>query len=112
MVKNFFKIAWRNLLRSKGFSFINILGLAVGMASAVLIILWIQYEVNYDQFHEKKDRIYEAWNKDTFSGKLQCWPTTPKVFARAAEQEFPEVEQVTRVNWPSTYLFSIGEKRL
>jgi putative ABC transport system permease protein len=112
MIKNFFKIAFRNLLRSKGFSFINILGLAVGMASAVLIILWIQYEVNYDQFHEKKDRIYEAWNKETFSGKLQCWNTTPKVFARTVEQEFPEVEQVTRVNWPSSYLFSIGEKRL
>ncbi len=112
MIKNYFKIAVRNLLKNKGFSFINILGLAVGMASAILIILWIQYEVNFDQFHEKKDRIYEAWNQDTFSGKLQSWNTTPKVFARAAEKEYPEIEQVARVNWPSSYLFSIGDKRI
>ena len=112
MIKNYLKIALRNLLKNKGFSFINILGLAVGMASAILIILWIEYEVTYDQFHEKKDRIYEAWNKDTFSGKLQCWNTTPKVFARAAELEFPEIEMVTRVDWGNTHLFSIGEKRV
>jgi putative ABC transport system permease protein len=112
MIQNFLKIAWRNLLKNKGFSFINILGLAVGMASAILILLWIQYEVDYDQFHEKKDRIYEAWNKDTFSGKLQCWNTTPKVFARAAEQEFPEIEMVTRADWGNTRLLSLGEKKV
>jgi len=112
MIRNFLKIAFRNLLKNKGFSFINIIGLSVGMASAILILLWIQNEVEYDQFHEKKDRIYEAWNKDTFSGKLQCWNTTPKVFARIVEKEFPEVEQVTRVNWPSSFLFTVGEKKL
>ena len=112
MIKNYLKIALRNLLKNKSFSAINILGLAVGMASAVLIILWIQYEVTYDQFHEKKDRIFEAWNKDTFSGKLQCWNTTPKVFARTVEKEFPEVEMVVRVDWPNKRLFSIGEKRV
>jgi putative ABC transport system permease protein len=112
MIKNYLKIALRNLLKNKSFSFINILGLAVGMASAILIILWINYEITYDQFHAKKDRIYEAWNKDTFSGKLQCWNTTPKVFARAAELEFPEIEMVTRVDWGNTHLFSIGEKRV
>jgi putative ABC transport system permease protein len=82
------------------------------MASAILIILWINYEITYDQFHEKKDRIFEAWNKDTFSGKLQCWNTTPKVFARAAEQEFPEIEMVTRVDWPNKRLFAVGEKKV
>jgi putative ABC transport system permease protein len=112
MLKNYLKIALRNLLKNKSFSFINILGLAVGMASAILIILWIQYEITYDQFHEKKDRIYEAWNKDTFSGKLQCWHTTPKVFARVAEQEFPEIEMVTRVDWGNSRLLSVGEKRV
>ena len=60
MLKNFFKIAFRNLWRSKGFSAINIIALAIGMASAIIILLWIQNEVSYDQFHEKKDRIYEA----------------------------------------------------
>jgi putative ABC transport system permease protein len=112
MIRNYLKIAFRNLLKNKSFSAINILGLAVGMASAILIILWINYEVTYDQFHEKKDRIFEAWNRDTFSGKLQCWNTTPKVFARAAEQEFPEIEMVTRVDWPNKRLFAVGEKKV
>ena len=112
MIKNFFVIAYRNLVRNKGFSFINILGLAIGMASAILILLWIQNEVSYDQFHTDKDRIYEAWNKAEFSGKLNTWNTTPKVLARTLERDIPEVERSVRVNWPSSYLFSIGEKRL
>lgn len=112
MLKNFVKIAVRNLLRSKGFSVINILGLAVGMASAILILLWIQNEMSYDQFHEKKDRIVEVWNKATFDGNLNCWNTTPKVLARTLERDFPEVEQSVRVDWNNDHLFSVGEKRI
>jgi ABC-type antimicrobial peptide transport system permease subunit len=112
MFKNYFKIAFRNLLRNKGFSFINIVGLAIGMASALLILLWIKNEVSYDQFHAKKDRIYEAWNRASFSGELRCWNTTPKVLARTMEKDFPEVEQAVRVNWTSSILFTVGEKRL
>jgi ABC-type antimicrobial peptide transport system permease subunit len=112
MIKNFFKIALRNLWRNKAFSFINICGLAIGMAATTLIILWIQNEISYDQFHVKKDRIYEAWNKAVFSGELHCWNTTPKILARTAEKDIPEVERAVRVNWPSNYLFSVGDKRL
>ncbi|CAN5445429.1 ABC transporter permease [soil metagenome] len=112
MIKNFFKVAYRNLLRNKGFSVINILGLAVGMAGAMIILLWIQHEVSYDQFHEKKDRIYEAWNRAEFSGEINCWNTTPKVLARTLERDLPEVEQAVRVDWGSNLLFSIGDKRL
>lgn len=112
MLKNYFKIAWRNLLRNKAFSAINIFGLAVGMASAILILLWIQNEVNYDRFHEKQDRIYQAWNQAILSGETSSWAITPKVLAKTLKNDFPEVEKVTRVNWPSTYLFSIGDKRL
>jgi putative ABC transport system permease protein len=112
MVKNFFKIAWRNLLRNKGFSLINISGLAIGMAAAVLILLWIQHELSYDQFHQNKDRIYEAWNRAEFSGKLQCWNTTPKILARTVEKDIPEVERAVRVNWPRSVLFTVGDKKL
>ncbi len=112
MLNNFFKIAFRNLWRSKGFSAINIIGLAIGMASAIIILLWIQNEVSYDQFHEKKELIYEAWNRATFDGQLMSWNTTPKVLARALEKDLPEVDQAARVQWPSNFLFSIGDKRL
>ena len=112
MLKNYLKIALRNLRRSKIFSFINITGLAVGMASAILILLWIQNELSYDQFHEKKDRIYEAWNRAIFSGKLQSWSTTPKVLAKTMQRDFPEVEEATRVDWQYGHLFTVGEKNL
>jgi ABC-type antimicrobial peptide transport system permease subunit len=112
MLLNYLKIAFRNLFRNKAFTFINTAGLAVGMASAMLILMWVQNELSYDQFHEKKDRIYEAWNRAEYSGKLECWNTTPKVLARTLEKDFPEVERAVRVNWQSNYLFSIGDKRL
>ena len=112
MIKNYFKIAIRNLYRNKGFSFINILGLAIGMASAILILLWIYHEVSYDQFHEKKDRIYEAWNRDKMNGKINCWNTTPKVLASVLQKDNPEIERVVRVNWNNRYLFAAGEKKI
>lgn len=112
MFKNYLKVAFRNLWKNKGFSFINIVGLAVGMASAILILLWIQNEVSYDDFHEKKDRIYEAWNRAEFSGELHCWNTTPKVLAAAMQRDFPEVEHTCRVDWGGRLLFTVGDKRL
>ena len=78
MFKNFFKVAFRNLWRSKGFSAINIIGLSIGMASAIIILLWIQNEVSYDQFHEKGNRIYAVWNRAMIDGKLSAWNATPK----------------------------------
>ncbi|PWT77556.1 MAG: ABC transporter permease [Bacteroidetes bacterium] len=112
MFKNFFKVAFRNFWGSKGFYAINIIGLAIGMASAIIILLWIQNEVSYDQFHEKKARIYEAWNRAIVDGKLMSWNTTPKILARTVEKDLPEVEQATRVNWNNVFLFIIGDKRL
>jgi putative ABC transport system permease protein len=112
MIKNYLKIAWRNLLRNKSFSIINISGLAIGMASTILILLWITHEVSYDRFHEKNDRIYEAWNRSERNGVVHSWSTTPKILASTLEKDFPEVEQVARFNWNSNLLFSIGDKRL
>ncbi|HSR37607.1 MAG TPA: ABC transporter permease, partial [Phnomibacter sp.] len=112
MIRNFFKVAIRNLLKSKGFSIINLLGLSIGMASAMLICIWIVNELRFEQFHEKKDRIYEVWNKAAFSGKMNAWNTTPKVLARTLEKDVPEVEAAVRVDWTQNKLFSIGEKRL
>jgi len=112
MLKNFFKVAFRNLWKNRGFTLINITGLAIGMASAMLLLLWIYDEVSYDQFHEKRERIYEAWNRAEFSGEMHCWNTTPKILARTLEHDFPEVEKAVRVNWPSNLLFTVGEKRI
>src|ERR1700743_3776828 len=111
MLKNYLKITWRNLLRHKAFSLINIVGLAIGMASAALILFWVQNELSYDQFHTKKDRLYEVYNRSVFDGKLWCWGTTPRVMAKTLKQDYSQVEETARTTGCS-FLFSIGDKHL
>ncbi len=112
MFKSYIKVAWRNLWRSKGFSAINIIGLAIGMASAIIILLWIQNEVSFDRFHEKGNRIYAVWNRTKLDGKVSSFINTPKPMARTLEKDLPEVEQAARVNWSGSPIFSIGDKKL
>lgn len=112
MLSTFFKIAFRNILKNKIFSTINILGLSIGMAAAMLMVLWVQNELSYDQFHEKKDRVYEAWNKAEFSGEMNCWNTTPKILGPTMRKDFPEVETTVRVNWQQSHLLRVGEKQI
>lgn len=111
MFLNYFKIALRQILRNKTFSVINILGLAFGMGAFILISLWIHSEVAFDDFHSKRDRIYELWNRGEYSGKLECWNTTPKVAAPTLVREIPEVETAVRVDWEVSRLFTAGEKK-
>jgi len=99
-------------LRNKGFSVINITGLAVGMASAILILLWIQDELSYDKFHKNKDRIYETWNRVPFDGKLSTWNSVSAPLARVLERDLPEVERAVRVQPFSNLLLSAGDKKL
>lgn len=112
MIRNFFKVAYRNLLRSKGFSIINITGLATGMAAAILILLWLQNEISYDQFHKNKDRIYQVWNRLPEDGEIRSWNSVPAPTARVIEKDIPEVARAVRVNENSSYLFTVGEKKI
>ncbi|WP_341840428.1 ABC transporter permease [Chitinophaga caseinilytica] len=112
MVRNFLKIAGRHMLNSKGFSFINIAGLAIGMASAILILLWIQDERSYDNFHEKKDRIYEVWNRVASEGKLSSWSGVSALTGPVLENDLPEVEKAVRVKANGSLLFTVGEKKV
>jgi putative ABC transport system permease protein len=111
MIKNYFKIAIRNLFRHKAFSLINISGLAIGMASTIFILLWMYNQWSYDTFHTHKDRIYELWNKGN-GNKITCWNATPQPLAPTLMKDFPEVEYAIRVNEGQKSLFSYGEKRL
>ncbi len=111
MIKNYFKVAFRNLYRNKGFSIINIAGLAVGMASAILILLWIQNEISYDRFFKNTDRIYMMYNRDKFGGELQVWNSTPTPMAAALKTDYPEVQDAVRFR-NVTFLTSVGDKHL
>jgi putative ABC transport system permease protein len=112
MIKNFIKVALRNLLRNKRFSIINISGLAIGMASAIIILLWVQNEISFDQFHKNKDRLFEVWENDNRDGALQTSLNTQQLMAPALKHDFPEIENATRVSWPNTVLVANGEKHI
>lgn len=112
MLKNFFKVVYRNAIRNKGFSIINITGLAVGMAAAILILLWIHSEVSFDTFHSNKNRIYEVWNRMTFEGKINTSNGVSEPLARVLEKEIPEVERAVRVTQVNNILLSSGDKKL
>lgn len=111
MIKNYLKIAFRHLRKSKGFSAINIIGLAIGMASAMLILLWIQNEMSHDRFHEKIDRLFTLNNRDHFNGDLWAWSSTPKIMGPTLKKDYPEVEEFTRTS-NDVFLLTVGEKHL
>ena len=111
MFKNYLKIAWRNLLRHRVFTVINIAGLAIGMASSALILLWIQNEVSYDRFHQKAARLYEVYKHSAVNGKFQSSAITPMVMAKTLKQEYPQVEETARTTG-ANFLFTVGEQLL
>ncbi|MES1218966.1 MAG: ABC transporter permease, partial [Bacteroidota bacterium] len=98
MIKNYFKIAWRNLLKNKAFSFINIMGLSIGISVCFIIMLFVQDELSYDRFNVKADRMYRIAFRATLNGgKINESNVMPPV-AAALKNDYPEVEQVTRIN--------------
>ena len=109
MVKNFFIVAFRNLTRNKIFATINILGLAIGMASAVLICLWIADEIGFDRFHAKEDRLYMVYRHGGVGTNNNYSTTfTPKVLAPTLKSDFPDIEDVAR--WQNVnFLMSVGD---
>jgi len=112
MLKNYFKIAIRNLKKNKGFTAINIIGLAIGMATAMLIMLWVKSEFTYDRFYPKAENLYIVGNRAIWSDKLEVWFSTPNIMAPAIKTEFPEVENVSRIVSADNFLLTVGEKKL
>jgi putative ABC transport system permease protein len=111
MLKNYFRTAWRSLIRGRSFTLINISGLVVGMAGAGLILLWLVHEVSYDRFHEKGDRISQIWVMTDIPGlKHNQIPVTSKPVGPALKAEFPEVEESTRRINVSRFLLRAKEK--
>jgi putative ABC transport system permease protein len=93
MIKHYIKIALRSLIRSKGFSFINIFGLATGMTTCVLIMLYVTDEMSYDRHHQDGYRLYRIASE----AKGEKWVAAPAPMAEALKMDFPEVEQSARL---------------
>lgn len=112
MLKNYIKIAWRNLLRNKGFTAINIIGLAIGMAGALMIMLWLQNMLTMDRYHEKSDRLYIMSNRDENQGSKHAWPATPKILGPSIKEEFPDIESFSRYSNFHLFLTTYQDKKL
>ncbi len=106
MVKNYFKIAWRNLIKNKVISAINIVGLATGMTAAVLILIWVQNEMNFDNYHPQAEWIYRLTTKVDKGNWI--WDSTPLLLADAAKKEIPEIEMTARLNDYNSPVFNIN----
>jgi putative ABC transport system permease protein len=96
MLTNYFKIAWRNLLKNKGFSAINIFGLAIGIACCLLITLYVVDEMSFDRFHEKADRIYRLNTEVKYGGAEQSLAQTPDILTTTLKKDYPQVENFVR----------------
>ena len=110
-MKNFFTIAFRNIFKHKGFSFINMTGLAVGLAASLLILLWVQDELSFEKFNTDSEDIYRVEEDQFYSGERYHVTVTPYPSGPVWRQQIPEIEEQTRVHpWLPRMLFRQGEK--
>jgi predicted permease len=110
MSGNFFTTTLRSLWRNKAYSSLNIFGLAIGVACAGLIFLWMEDEVKYDSVHVKKDELYRVLEHQTYEGKIRTFWSTPVPLAGAVKAEIPGVANVCRVSGSKPVLFTLGDK--
>jgi putative ABC transport system permease protein len=101
MFKNYLKTAWRNLVRNKGFSAINIFGLALGLACSLVIILWVNDEKGIDAFHKNNKYLYQVYERNYFDGKIEASYSTQGLLAEELKRVVPEIEYSTGFEYAS-----------
>lgn len=105
MLKSYLKTSFRNLLRHKGYSFINIFGLTIGLASSIFILLWVIDELSFDRFHSNADRIFSVYIKnENPDGRIDTYPATPSKLKEAIVNEIPEIELATQYSMQTELL--------
>ncbi len=105
MIRNFFLVTLRNISRQKAFTFINITGLAIGLAVSLLILLWVQDELSYDRFHEKGEQIYRVEEDQFYSGERYHVTVTPHPSGPVWQEKIPEIKEQARLNRLPRVLF-------
>ena len=110
MLKNYLKIAFRNLSRQKVFSLINIVGMAIGLACGIMLSLWIFDELSFDKFHENGENIYRVLENQSYSSQSMQVAVTPVPLAESIKEDFPEIVGATRYNESYAQDFKVDEK--
>lgn len=112
MIKNYIKIAWRNIWNNKGYTFLNIFGLAIGITCAALILLWIDDELSYNEYFADYENIYTIKNTQTYGDQTFVFEATPGPLAEYMRNEIPGIGSVSRIAAPIEVLLSHGEKNI
>jgi putative ABC transport system permease protein len=113
MLKNYFKIAWRNLIKNKAYSAINIGGLAVGMSVAMLIGLWVHNELTFDKYHKNYDRIAQVMQHANFNGKVETQTANPALMGPELRNKYgSDFKYVVQSSWTGSHLLSVGNKHI
>ncbi|HEY4326949.1 MAG TPA: ABC transporter permease [Mucilaginibacter sp.] len=110
MIKNYIKTTLRSLLKNRSYSFLNIAGLAIGVACASLIFLWVQDELTYNHNFKKRDVLYKVYENQTYEGKISTFFGTPGPMAKAMKAEIPGIKNAARMTGDQGQLFSLGDK--
>jgi putative ABC transport system permease protein len=111
LIKNYLKVAWRNLVRNKAHTFINIAGLSVGLACSILILLWVQNELSVDANHTNNDRLYQVYEREYYNHKIDGNYDTGPVLARELKKTIPEIEYAVALQEDNDInTFSAGNK--
>lgn len=111
MIKSYFKIAWRNLLRNKGYSFINISGLALGMAVSILIGLWLNDELTFNIYHRNYERIAQVMQHNISNGKISSGVAVPPTMAEGIREVYSsDFKYVLQSSWNFDHTLTYGEK--
>ncbi|MDN3655935.1 ABC transporter permease [Ferruginibacter paludis] len=112
MIKNYFKIAWRNLFRNKGFSLTNLLGLTIGITCAILILLWVKDEVNYDKSQKNYSEVYKVMGHRNFNNTIFTDEAMVLPLAASLEQQIPQVKHAVVTTFRQPYILTNGEAKL
>lgn len=111
MIRNYFKIAWRNLIKNKGYSAINIGGLAVGMAVAMVIGLWIYEELSFNKNHNNYDRIAQVMQHHTINGDIETWKALPPIMGQGLKDDYgSNFKYVVQASWNSKHTLTLGDE--
>ncbi|HPH89968.1 MAG TPA: ABC transporter permease [Ferruginibacter sp.] len=112
MIKNYFKIAWRNLWKNKSFSAINISGLVLGLTCSVLIYLWVKDEYSVDGFHKNGHRIYTVVSREYMDGEVNGTYDTPGLLGEELKRVMPEVEFACNYSWGEYHTLAANDKKM
>jgi len=112
MFKNYLKTTFRNLWKNKGYTFLNIFGLAIGIACAALIFLWVEDEINYNDYFSNKENLYKIKDSQTYDGTTFTFDATPGPLAGNIKSEIPGIKNTARTTWGNQSLFSLDDKNI